>query len=567
MAKSTSEQKEREVFFFCNPEQKDLMARGIKMICDQAYFEKDENRIIEELESVVGIIILLELNWQNRYFTDLEGFQLINKLKVKYNVQAPIIVTSNYPDVSKEGFAHHSNFHRSGFRYFQDASIKFISLPDLIKMNKKDIMESFEPSIEDALLQLDMIENLYNKEGYLLSFFNDLSSFNHNINTPVTKKEYWDSIKAKIHSLNNIIIGSDIESIARKQLDSLFDKEDMELGDENLNKFFIRFKDNIFQYYEKKNHPSDLFPPEEVKVLYINSNTFRDADVKKKLADYGIDCRVVHNGDDAVKTLKKLDIRVIISDFRFYDQAGKISREQGYHIVNKIYRMLPNLYYSIVLTNLDVPAISSFYNYTANQIYLKLDDLLRSRVLFSRFVQTIFNKDDNVRQQKELLPDFGKAMPLYLRHTQRNDYLEAESQIDKFALKFIEKIINGKPLKPLDNPGGSLDRKKEEDNIFNFRTKLKARRIALGICQLPASKLGYYRDKEELWYIIYSYIVTGQADKYSKGTHTTFISRHLFKMRTNISYAWNMANELRLTPREKSWLLRHGKYLEQGAIQ
>ena len=554
------------ILFFCNPRQSGLLPSSITSIENQHFFNGEKEGLIKKLNLAEGIIILLELNWDNLYFSDLKGFSLIYQLRVEFGVKTPIIVTSNYPQLSHNGLAFHHHFHKDGFRYFRDASISFISLPELIKKEEQEILNAFESPIEDELLQLDIIENLYKKEGYLLSFFNDLSNYIRTIVPPISGITFWNSIKGKIHQLNNLIVELDIEKVAKNRFIEAFNVQNTALNTRDINRFFISFKNDIIQYYEQKNQSFGPFPPEPIKALYISNANNNDIDIKQRLADYGIACQVALSSSEALEILKNDKIRILISDFRFLDPNGQISREQGYHIINKIYKVLPNLYFSIVLSNLDISAINYFYDHTVNQIYLNRDEILRSRILFSRFAQTIFNKDEEVRKQIALLPDFGNALPMYLKHISQNDFEKIEDQIDDFALHFIKNIIDDKPQKPLNNPGGSFEGKDEENNMINFRTKLKARRIALGIVQLPPSFLSDYDGKEELWYIIYSCLLTGQISKRVKGSFKPFISRHLFKMKTNINYDWHRVDELRLTPREKNWLLTYGQFLERGII-
>ena len=85
----------------------------------------------------------------------------------------------------------------------------------------------------------------------------------------------------------------------------------------------------------------------------------------------------------------------------------------------------------------------------------------------------------------------------------------------------------------------------------------------MGLCQIGSSKLKYCDNLNERWSVIYSLIKSGGINKnFDGGTYQPFISRHLFKMHTNEEYNWKDTNQLRLTSKEKEWLIRYGELIE-----
>lgn len=554
-----------KIFFLCNEEQKDLLDTEVVAIFEQKTFDHYVTNSIQTLKQAKGIIILAELDWGYNYYSDFSGLRIIHELRMTHDFDVPIILTSNYPNISFDGLKYHSNFSKSEFRFLKDSSVLFYPLDFFISKSNSSLAQCFDSSINDPLLKIDLKENLYQEAGYLLNIFNDLSYTLLDINYPIDFHSVKDIFCSWLKTLKNIIIDVHIQERLERELNSLWgSKLIFELDD--LKNIPEILKDIVIKSYES--HTAiDNFPPEEAKILYIREAQKKQSFLEEQFSAFGIKCIVVSNSKAAIEVLKSIDICVIVSEFRFYAEDGRFNREQGYHILNSIYDQIPNLYYSVVLSNFESPLISQYFTKSVNPMIIKRESLQRSNSLFSRFAQFILSKDAEIRKEKNFLPEFGEAMPLYLNHLNSSDYDKSEKNIIEFTNDFLRKLINKKNLPHFDSPGGSLERKTEEDTMMNFRIKLKSRRVALGICQLPASILNNAFENTELWSVIYSCINIGQVIKdIDPKTYQPFVSKHLFKMKTNSRYYWKNAAGLRLTNDERNWLIKHGEDLENGRM-
>ena len=553
-----------KIYFLCNEEQRKLLPNSIHAISTQVEFNQTKSNGLFEDSNCLGIIVLLELIWKNKYYTDCFGFEIIYRLRVINRSKLPIILTSNYPKITQNGLTYDSGFSKVGFRYLRDPALKFINLTELLGKTFKKISSSFDAPIKDELLAKDLQENLYKKQGYLTNFFHKLVNEVYAWQEPVNDDSMLRFFKKQLNELNRILYTQKTKNKIENLISSFFEQE-KDLTKNRIIKLVNSFKEVAFAETSKNPYPEWT---EEVKVLYIGDHNDIKNSVSEKLDQFGIECINALNSEDAMLTLEEEEINVIISDFRMYSKDDRFSNEQGYHVLKSIYTKKPNIYYPIIFSSYDTKIIQSYFDIHNRPTIIKKSIIIEDNLFFARFAQLIIDKDARIKEEKIKLPDFGKFMHLYVRHITSPDYQQVEKNISSFALKFLKAVQeNADSVPHLDNLSGGLSGQDSGQNLENFRMKLKARRVALGLCQVSPSNLKRAFKLPERWSVIYSLLRFGAIDKRIGGiTILPFINKHLMKMQSNKSYRWEDAGQLRLTPKEKEWLIKYGEAIEFNQI-
>lgn len=550
-----------KIYFLCNSEQKSILPNSIIPIFTIASFKEitEKQRLFHK--NTFGIIILLELKWDNPYYTDFMGLDLIYKIRVDLSLDIPILLTSHYPDLNHQGLRF-KNFDKNGYQYLRDPSLKFITFSLLLKKKIKDIKSVFQDSINDPLFFDDLKENLYFKSGYLDSFFNSLLNELENV-TVFTKdgKNIKDGLRKNLISIRGILEHREILGNLLKLVGDSF-KDDKYYSNNEVAEVIQKIKSIVQDQY--RTIPISTIP-DNISTVYLQSTTNNNSNLAQTLAPYGIDCQIPETTSKAFQLINHKNIQVILCDFRFYDENNQFSRNQGYHIIETIQTTLPNIYFFIVLTNYKIPMIPKFFRNLNNLVVVEKWHTQDKNGL-AKLAQLIIEKDTEIKNKKIRLPNFNKAMSLYIRHCEKEDYGIVEKEISTFSLNAIKMILKGDTnITYLSGTKGLLDGKDMDKNLRNFRIKLKARRLALGLFQLTASKLDFYRNAKERWSMICSIIQNGTKNKHDTQT-ALFMSRHLFGLKTKIDYNWMSADLLQLTPAERTWLIKYGEAIEQNSL-
>lgn len=550
-----------KIYFLCNSEQKAIFPKPIIPIYTLESFKKISEEQNQFQNNTYGIIILLEIKWENRYYTDFLGLDLIYQIRVILSLDIPIILTSHYPDLDHKGLKF-KDFDKNGYQYLQDPSLKFITFSHLLKKTVKEIRTTFQDPINDSLFFDDLKENLYFKSGYLDSFLNSLLNELENIYSfNKSGKNIKDGLRKNLFSIRGILehreILGDLFTLVRTTF-----KDDQDYSKKEVAEIIHKIKAILQDQY--RTIPITSIP-DNINTVYLQSVPNINSNLNRSLAPYGIDCHIPKSTQAVFQLIKEKSIQVILCDFRFYDKNNQFSRNQGYHIIENIQTTLPNIYFFIVLTNYKIPMIPRFFKNLNNLVIVEKWHT-RDQNGLAKLAQLIIEKDTQIKNEKIRLPNFNKAMSLYVRHCEKEDYKIAEKDISDFSLSIINKILKGdNDLPSLSGTKGLLDGQDMDKNLKNFRIKLKARRLALGLFQVTASKLDFYRNAKEHWSIICSIIQNGSKNKHDTQT-ALFMSRHLFGLKTKTNYNWESADLLQLTPGERNWLIKYGEDIEQDRL-
>ncbi len=568
--KSNKNKTSKKIYFLCNPEVAVVLPDYFEAITDLDTFNqlRAENEFLPN--GVLGLIIQAEIVWEeNRYYTDFWAMDFVYRLRVEWSMKYPMILTSTYPSISMAGLENALN-RMDDFHHLQDPAIQFIPLIELLETSETEIDTSFPKPIRSDMLLEDLKEHLYKKIGFLFNFFNDLQNEIYGTNPPTTNTTIQTFFDHKIDALEKVLNKPTLIQEVRSLFQKRFQSESA-IDAEELSNLVYRFKRTVFNNQAAAGSAREELP-DELVILYVSS--LPNPEVGKFEQQLKRHCRLtfVSNSAAAVDYLKndKEGTNIILCDFRFLQENGQWCEEQGYDILETIYEAIPNIYYPVILSNLEDAGIYQIVSGKLQPRVFSKRKMERNNPRFDRFLRLIMESDTQIKKEKEKLPNFGQGLKVYIQHLQSKDYEVAEAAITQQAMDFL-KLVLIKPDKvvPLQNLRGRLTGSDTNRNIKNLRNLLLCRRIALGLYQMGGSVLDYPEKKENAkrWSAIYAWLKFGYTNKHLGQTDVeTFMRHSLMKMSKKIDYSWRNINALKLTPKEKEWLQLYGPGLESHNI-
>lgn len=535
------------------------------------FIEEDENIILisslhdfqlfltqeNNLENLAGFIVLGELKWGKRYFTDFEGLNIIYKIRLEYNLKNPIIITSFIPSIEIRNIG---NAPSPLFRFLKDPSIIFIPIEDFYSLTLSEIYKKFPPAIIDEMLLEDIAISLYNKNGFISSFiYETLNEVLYDEKT-FTKERAKQFIIEKQNRISKFNLDSNIQQTLNESFQQLLTTENFH-SSKIITSFFQKILTTI-----SVAQPIENLSLSPIEALYIGNDNDLKSLVLAKLTTQGIRFSLAINSEEAIKILREnTDIKVVVCDYRFYNYLGQFSREQGYHIIKKISIEVPRLYSMIIISNQEHFNTPQFFS-NQKVTFIRKDIMFIKKHGLISFSQLIYKQNLWVLEIEKNLPEFGNIIETYAQHINSEDYLAEEKMISDFAINYIKKLTHNKDVPHIPNISGKVTSKDSQKNLENFRVKLRARRVLFGLYQLESSFLNHYKNNIEKWSVIYSLLQNGSLNKnVSSSTIQPFLSKHLIKVQTKKSYHWRDHYNIKLTPKEREWLLQYGKLIENNS--
>lgn len=545
------------LIFVCQPDQQSrLLPEKITCVCSQPELDLllEENRDL----SATGFIILAELKWENRYYSDFSGIDILYQLRVLHHLTSPIILTSFVPYLFEHFQAGVSTYpYHNKLRVFKDPSIAFYCITDLLKLDFKELIKYFHSGLDHYFLK-DLQENVYRVDGYVKSFLQNLRNELRALSFPLNREDLIEFYRERCQLLSKNL--PEVEKIEfqsfnipkQRRLFTL--KEALEHNYELSNIIALEFQDHT-------GLSQSVITP--IKTIYVSNDAALQEGFRSGIDKFDIKIFSARTYSALKEILQQQeDIGVIVCDFRFLEEDGRLSWEQGYHLYDRLLRESKEIYEFIFLTNFNQERFPR-HLHRENITPFPKDQLRVSRLGYVRLAQLILEKDRLLKDKYEQLFIFETAQELYLLHKQSSDFLSWEDKTTEFVEQILERIRRGEKehLPIIENISGSIQTKKEATNLQNFRNKLKARRLALGLFQFPPSLLLNYRDEQEHWIIICALLRTGSLNKKGAiGKTHSFMNKHLLKLKTKRAYRWDHALDpgLQLTREERIWLQNFG---------
>ncbi len=564
-----------QIVFICNIEQKGLFPTAVRTVSNRKLLDAELSKA-KHADDTYYWIIVAELNWPSfgTYYVNFNGIDLIARFRIEENIWDPIILTSFCPVLTPSGLNFENKVEIKSFRYLRDPLVKFISIFELFRCEVPDLLKCFDHPLDDELLFQDLTESLYKSEGYLNNFFHDtLGEFFSNQVSIQSIEQTKSFLQRKTRELRAYVQDTDSLSEIEK-LSSSFLGQRSTFDSGEVVDFLYRLQQKVLNTYAINQKYEESRLPTKMTVLYIGDTQDIASGLPQRLENFNIHCETAYSIDKAIELIKAYSINVIITDFRFYDEDGRFRRWQGYHVIEQINRIAPNLYTIIVLTNFDLSYLPKFL---ANKKVLQFnkDKILANDVPFAKFVQLLIGQDAIINDQKQDLPHFFNEFErgLYGVYLASDDFEQEEELISFFSLQFIRDFLVNQQVSVITGAFGNLDPNHSiERNLRNLRMKLRLRRIALGLYQIRPQFINGLDLHQDFFNYIYQLITIGNIDKLgrviAKGTIYGFTSKHLLKMKIRSDYHWRNCQdkELPLTPIERKWINKYGKDIENNNI-
>ncbi len=523
-----------------------------------------------DLDKFERFIIVAELAWQKKNYTDFYGLELIKRLRVQSQSKASILILSHLPYEIIDVELNH--FSPSHLRYLRDTSVSFLEIMDYETKSRKEIDAMFRPPLDEDLYE-DLVECLYSDSGYVMEEMNELQEelihatgdnlsynnlnnfFNKLLN--VSKNHEAEILEIKKHTIGNI------ESFP------LLDSEDVI---KNLPKISSSLE-SILSYPSHLVKEEDPFTNNNYgKVLYVDGNDKFGKKIKERLKNERIECLLAFDVNDAVNILKqdtKNEITLLICDYRFLNKKKQYDRMQSYHLAKEL-TMMHNLVNMIVFTGFNPYTIKSLTvqfgrmvePLDKNEIFYTDYGLDKFTGIAKKLCKDAFNKIG----ETDAFKSTKVHRTLYKMHRESRDYHIIENDISEFSKYVVTQIVKygAIPKRLLPNLSGRLENKNSSKDLDNFRQVLVGRRIILGLCQIPYKIITGFEeesyvklDRKDWWYLMYNAIRNGELklnhDQIEDTELTNVINRSL-KMSLKRNYNWQTSKSFSLTIEEKLWL-------------
>ncbi len=572
------------IFYFCDKGSlflKDsINVKNIEVISNLNDFRKLDSK---KLKKAFGIIIIAEIKWNNIYYSDLFGLQLVKKIRSLFQCALPILIVS-YSGLDSRISRSGNMYTTSYSHYFKDHSVKLISVEELLNLREDRLDEFFPAPLNDYQLA-DFTITLYDDaRGFLSEFIHELkykfSEFRVKSKTELEKVLDTEFISLrKMFPHKTTLIDSALKEFISEQIINISNSS---IG---ITPLLDRIKERLLKNRDlsKRKHS----PIEKIKVLYIDDDEKCLLELKKRLFNYGVNCLTCSSLDSASTILaENQDIKIVISDYRFYDDDGRFSKYQGYDIVREL---IANGYKHavIMLTGFDevfhprMHALHREVQYSKEVIFSQSNSQE-----FTLFYQMLIEL--NTKEIFEHFPDFADpTYYFYYRHyCKAKDYILKEQKLNKEALLFVSNFnilnshvagdTNGSTQLEFDeNPSPHLTSlntilDKDKDHAEVFYDKLRARRIIIGLWQSKGidrylePRLTPQKERSMRWRLIMRIVYYGQLTdilktrKINDNNFYSLMKRLGFKTHSILSVDnHDEINELKILREEKDWLLKN----------
>ncbi|MEZ4773609.1 MAG: hypothetical protein R3D00_10545 [Bacteroidia bacterium] len=541
------------VYLICNPEQAlNVWSFDPKCICDSIAFEK----FVNESHQPNLVIVVAGLSWEGRNYTHQYGLDLIPRLRVEMKLTCPVIV-SCFSDPEELGISDKEG----RYRFWKDPAISYVPLEELPSLDSSAILARAENPLEDRLLE-DIVHYLYSKEGVVKEIFHWLQNrlLQHQESDPTEYVEYT------FRKLMRVFSEIYQERIYKIKLDllNMLKKPNMEFSStaSSIATALNHVLSFIQSSSEYKRVNREAEPQRTIEVIYIDDEPGLELVMSRVLSFANIKCHFFSDPDEAIRKLKEDEdnhIKVAIVDYRLNYPDGRLSRKQGYHLIEEILQ-LDNYISLVSLTGFDHHPFNPDVHKNRVAIFHK------GYALSNQANQEQFDFITHITKEAERIENLLLGLPrldnrkkeLYKIHRNSPDYESEERRINKASEEFLAKVNDTETGNQI--PGfvhqqfrGNLNAKEEEDNLQMFRCKLIGRRITLGLFLLLIEDYNI-NNKKGLWLTIYSLLTTGhKEEKADESGLTDLFNTHL-KLSIRKDYRINSIQSKEITIEERNWL-------------
>ncbi len=543
----------------CNEGFKRILANShqFEIFDSSADLDKYE-RLLSDLK---GIVVLAETRWQNLYFGEFKGLNIVRDFRLKYQLDVPILVISFLVDLNLVEEINLIANKQAPFNLLLDPSIDITSVSLFLEACRSNsLFQLFPKPIRDEILFEDVMK-LHNPKEYL----NELA---HALRRKVNDFSEIAQGGKILHFINQIF--REIKMIAPEQqwkIAQILDAWKTEIQEDSEYHFFKEFAKRLRDEVDDINHEMGLNSNAEHEVSPLTILSVDDDQVdQQKLAgqlkkQYGIECIAVKNINEAKDQLARhQNIEVIVIDYRYYDHSKRFSRTQCHHIIDELSSFKNELLSFILLTN---------YPESLNPLFLKLyaglprfsKKILDDELLFLRFVQKIEEAAKSIEEIKAkafgLHPLFHKYYLAYRNHKFYSNY---EEKVNHITNDYLEKVANSAYEKlPILAIQTKLTPSNNSYNLEMFITKLIGRRVIISLLQMDKFWITNNKGKKPKWgsilnLLIYQRWLKDGEKEMKQNQQNQIINNNLGLKRKMNCNADTPIHEMKILEEEKLWL-------------
>ena len=319
---------------------------------------KTEEELIKNLSKpdIRAIIILIELKWNNKYYSDFFGLGIAQRIRREFKITAPIIFCS-FLQPELFFYSEKQKNISSKVQILKASGSYFIPLPFTIKAIKDKVEET---KLLSAAALIDVVEKCCNPIGTVIDLLHPLKSAIKNIS-----HEEFNKLQAKIESFitqeqkeildYNGLVTSANDKLSKANWEGF--KSEVQQLERNCIEYFNSNRENN-SFHEKKNNITVLLLEDDIK------NCER---IKEELAKPGRDINIIYFQDsyEALKIIQNDTTNkycVIIADWRLYknNSFDEWQDYQGYKFLEEASKN--HFFAPIALTSMNDSSVHEIRN-------------------------------------------------------------------------------------------------------------------------------------------------------------------------------------------------------------
>jgi len=455
---------------------------------------KDDKSILNLIQTseLNGMILLSELTWQGKNYSEFYGFKLLQTLRASREIRfsVPVVLTSIMP----EDYFWKRQKENPSFAILRDPSVSFVQLPATLE----NIIDTLGNPLTEEVWY-DVQESLCDLQGLVHEILHGLkNAISVEQNSRYDKERIHqctlNSIEKAFQGISNLL---GLEGKVKNVYEKILEEVNSAINDGEylrLPKIIDNYEGQLLDNLPERVSINRQIIKERVpwKILLIEDEDNVRENYVSRLAERNLNVLAASNPQEALDMLTEdapyNAITVVIADYRLEKKYphGKWYPLQGYALLKEIYRKSTHLLSYFALTAAHRKATNIIQNLNEMNVRLFSKQDLTDEIYFERFVEDlikegsqVFNTIVSIPNRKNTRGDsWSRFRPYYRLYRSAKDYQSVDREVSLKADEYIKMVLSKDHISLQDcnyRFGGAL---KDE---LSFRNKLLARRIALGL--------------------------------------------------------------------------------------
>ena len=514
--------------------------------------------------------------YKTENYTNWGGMAFIKEVR-HYKQYLPIVLTSWNPDLKRELSIRGSTLSR----IFWDPLVKFSPISEVSALVNSEallaISDSAQPTDHPYYQESlhSVMDTIYNdhfliyEKIHLLKNEIDSKALSHAEKIKLIQREL-SALEGHFNAILNLDKLKKLNLDGYAELDGISDEDQ-----EGLHAFLVDYQRRFLNIVQNK--PEQVLTKEkrvQKSIIYFDDVESEIAKLTQLLEPFEIKCFGAKTTEDGVRLLESVpNVVAVLSDFRMYDEWGRIQPMQGQFLLKAIQRTSPDLYYALLTAysssgNSDSGSLWENMMYTTNvDIYNKDNVFQQKKPDYHRLINKVLLAESIYSIKNEyatLLRDKGKK--IYMLYLEVEKETAWYTEIGNIALQYIEEYQQGN----FENKGfgkGALTFVKQhsspEEREAQLKKQLLCRRVFMGLWQFVKDKKEQVQQCNQIYdFIFYENGPKSHAETELKNKQTSLNSA--LGLYTNGFYDLkNGVDELKKRTfwEEYEWLRINGKKL------